>query len=895
MTTVRTAELSELVTAASRVCAEGLLTLEIAGEPGSGRTTLLAALSGELSRRGWQVCHIEADEVRRRIPYGAVATACRSLALQNSYSDRLRRDAVIALDVLTADHHDDLWFGRAEEAMTRLLTALTTTGPVLLTLAHPHHLDPDSTALLSALTTRLTQQPVALATASPIVRQSRPGVSSLIRQSGPRAELEPLDAGQLSVVLAEHGIAPDEELRGLVEEWADGSPAFAVALSRASRRSPLAVGLGELPPVRLTDPGSLVRRVLPGGADLREVARAAAVLGRIGLDRLELLIRLTGLPGTAAAFDALIALGVLRPDGSAFTHRLVRAALYDELGPAQRRRLHGAIAGYLAGDRHGLRELAWHVAESGVPGDDEAVAILSEVAENVRAVAPREALAAAERAMQLSPDEAPRLHAIRCRALVRLGRPAEAVEAGRRALAGPANAALDRETRRRTVTAVLGSLYSGGRTTEALEVIDAEPYPGAVLRSHRALLLTFTGATDHARREAAHAEHDLATATPADQVVASGRLAMVSTMLADHDRAIRYADRAVDAAGSSRSLRRQALAIGACTTALAGLVDDAASRLALAAADDGQGFDGQGFDGELLTATIVLDWLGGRWDDAITGIDRARSTLDPAQQVLLAGAVRAVELDIRTWRGEVDLAAALTQNPVQAPPNITNLFALSLANYRAERDGPAAALATIRAALGIDPGAAAYGCVLLARTAELGAEPTGLEELVAGRTSPWSRTALHRAAGLVRRDPGLLRQSIEDADGLVFEQARSRLALGLRTSTGTEQLHAAYKTFQALGAHGLRRTAGARLRELGAKVPRASGRQRGLLTESEERIARLVQQGMRNREIAAALHYSPRSVEVYLSRVYAKLGISSRLELARTLDGQLTAIGSARL
>ncbi|HYU85019.1 MAG TPA: helix-turn-helix transcriptional regulator, partial [Kribbellaceae bacterium] len=100
-----------------------------------------------------------------------------------------------------------------------------------------------------------------------------------------------------------------------------------------------------------------------------------------------------------------------------------------------------------------------------------------------------------------------------------------------------------------------------------------------------------------------------------------------------------------------------------------------------------------------------------------------------------------------------------------------------------------------------------------------------------------------------------------------------------------DELTEAYRTFQRLGAHGLRRTAGARLRELGAKVPRARTRAAGRLTESEERMARLVQQGMRNREIAAALHYSPRSVEVYLSRIYAKLGISSRLELARLLDG----------
>jgi len=47
-----------------------------------------------------------------------------------------------------------------------------------------------------------------------------------------------------------------------------------------------------------------------------------------------------------------------------------------------------------------------------------------------------------------------------------------------------------------------------------------------------------------------------------------------------------------------------------------------------------------------------------------------------------------------------------------------------------------------------------------------------------------------------------------------------------------------------------------------------------------------VQQGMRNRDIAAALHYSPRTIEVYLSRIYAKLHVSSRLELARVLDAR---------
>ena len=56
------------------------------------------------------------------------------------------------------------------------------------------------------------------------------------------------------------------------------------------------------------------------------------------------------------------------------------------------------------------------------------------------------------------------------------------------------------------------------------------------------------------------------------------------------------------------------------------------------------------------------------------------------------------------------------------------------------------------------------------------------------------------------------------------------------------------------------------------------------ITEAEENVARLVQQGLRNRDIAGALHYSPRTIEVYLSRSYAKRHVSARLELARVLD-----------
>ncbi len=48
--------------------------------------------------------------------------------------------------------------------------------------------------------------------------------------------------------------------------------------------------------------------------------------------------------------------------------------------------------------------------------------------------------------------------------------------------------------------------------------------------------------------------------------------------------------------------------------------------------------------------------------------------------------------------------------------------------------------------------------------------------------------------------------------------------------------------------------------------------------------SRLVRDGLSNRQIATAMHYSPKTIEVYLSRVYAKTGCASRLELIRAMD-----------
>jgi DNA-binding CsgD family transcriptional regulator len=126
------------------------------------------------------------------------------------------------------------------------------------------------------------------------------------------------------------------------------------------------------------------------------------------------------------------------------------------------------------------------------------------------------------------------------------------------------------------------------------------------------------------------------------------------------------------------------------------------------------------------------------------------------------------------------------------------------------------------------------------------------------------------------------------AAGSPIETARSQLCAGVhlrrhrRRSAAKVQLRRAVSTFRRLGA-----TTWADRAELelaatgeGSAATRGNGVLDGL-TARERDVASTVARGASNREVAAALHLSPKTVENQLSRIYAKLGVRSRTELAR--------------
>ncbi|HEX2774689.1 MAG TPA: ATP-binding protein, partial [Micromonosporaceae bacterium] len=125
-------ELRLVLDSVGRVPTAGLVAVAVTGEAGIGKSRLLAEAAQRLAERRWQVLRVHADRLERRVLYAALLTGLRQVAVDNSYTEGLRREAVNALDLddpeLTVP--PGVLFGRACAAVTRLFTALAAAGPL---------------------------------------------------------------------------------------------------------------------------------------------------------------------------------------------------------------------------------------------------------------------------------------------------------------------------------------------------------------------------------------------------------------------------------------------------------------------------------------------------------------------------------------------------------------------------------------------------------------------------------------------------------------------------------------------------------------------------------------------------------------------------------------------
>jgi DNA-binding CsgD family transcriptional regulator len=286
--------------------------------------------------------------------------------------------------------------------------------------------------------------------------------------------------------------------------------------------------------------------------------------------------------------------------------------------------------------------------------------------------------------------------------------------------------------------------------------------------------------------------------------------------------------------------------------------------------------------GQHSRTMAVIRRLGGDWEQALVDIRSDAAAMAEAGLRENLALLRNIQLDILLEQGRYDEAAPIIADPPPDCPlqiGLRQVSAARLALARGDREKAARllteALATppevVHRALGVQ-------VMLYGRAGETGAARAAslrLDEMTKTGGTPRARLSADLCAAGAFRDPARAEAALETArgDGLRFEEAQARFVLGVLGDTA--QLPRAHAIFSELDAVPWRDRAAQRLREAGlAPTPVAT------LSPVERRVAELVAGGLNNPQIAEELHYSRKTVEVYLSRVYAKTGLHSRVELA---------------
>lgn len=910
----REGEFGELVAAIDAAAGDGGAVL-LRGEAGIGKSKLLARGVDVVMERGWHVLHVRPDELEHGIPYAAFGHALSYHGFPAAGELGQLADALAgALDVGAQQR-----VASVHAAAARLFSALRDEAPTVIALDDLHLVDDDTVVLVARLLRLPARNPLVLLGALRKPGVEPQGATGLLLERLARdellrvVELGPMtDAGTESLLAAVLTRSPDGPLVRLVQARSEGNPFFAVqtvldlaedgALDVDGDRCRLSGQSSELSADRRT---AVLHRVLRVGADARRLSRAIALVGSVGLGRLGVAAELASLSPDEAevAFDALVERGILRSgggDGSyRFCHPLVRDALYQEIGPAERHRWHRQAAewlGRLPPSPEVEAEIALHVRETAEVGDEESIVVLSRAAERACTAAPRSAIPWFHHALAIIPPEDARhadLTARLARALFLAGRPRDAVEAGRAAVARLPGA----PTRQRVATLVIEALVEIQAIEEAAEMIEAERAQGTSslrLTAQAAYVFAVAGRLAEAEEAAAEATVGLGAASPRDRVnalvhlmhmrsVASGFAALPMLLQS-------LASAAEDAPLTARLNAHAAMAYLLAVQGETRACSEAIVRGQELLAESGWTL----YRAELATAQARNAANLGDWDTALSIIESVAGELEEAGSLVYLTVLRDIETEIHAHRGDWVAAQRAARAVTSGHPTFTALVSAraALGWLSGDVDGARDQLtrqlahqvpAGVRAALMVNLADVEVeaGDPAVARAILDEVEVHGSQSLDHGSFIV-ARLALGRANGDV--DAVVEAAKVADEHGLALLRGRARLYLGALGEEPQQNLGEAVRLFQSLGATPWRRRAAAELRTRGLKVPRRRRRGPELLTDTETQIARLVQLGRPNREIALTVSLSVRTVEAYLSRIYAKTGCANRFELARALD-----------
>jgi DNA-binding CsgD family transcriptional regulator len=178
----------------------------------------------------------------------------------------------------------------------------------------------------------------------------------------------------------------------------------------------------------------------------------------------------------------------------------------------------------------------------------------------------------------------------------------------------------------------------------------------------------------------------------------------------------------------------------------------------------------------------------------------------------------------------------------------------------------------------------------------------GFEQWASHTTPPWALALVPRCRGLLSAGAAADRHFAEalrlhSPSSRPFDRARTELLYGQalrrarRRAEAREHLRAALTTFEQLGAAPWAERARTELRVSGETPRQRDPSALDQLTPQELQVVRFVGEGATNREVAAQLFLSPRTIDYHLRQIFTKLGISSRAELIRLrADERLTSV-----
>jgi len=632
----------------------------------------------------------------------------------------------------------------------------------------------------------------------------------------------------------------------------------------------------------------------------------------------------------SAAEDA--GLVTLSPQGVVFRHPLVRSAITQITPAGQRRRCHRAVAASLAGsnrpDDEGRR--AWHLAAAAPGLDDTAADLLEEAGGRAtRAAGFSSASHAFERAAQLTYDREVR----RRRFLAAAGAAYQAGQGGRAqellteaaGVGGSASGEFD-------LLRLQGRLDTWqGHPRQAFDRLvtaahaEADPRLSAQLLLDAVVASAFSGAPVPTLAAAEEAlalapASDADTALIARLAVGAGHMLLGEShlglpLLAGHEDLIALTERSHDSLPYVSSVAFCLLLgddLPAATRLLEAVVSAATKRGATSALPFA------------LTVRAHTDFRLGAWDAALAGAhlaaelaaDMSRSTdLAHAQAVLaLIAAAQGRDDDCHRLAAESTERAAAAQALSTEVHCHSALALLELGHGRADRAiAPLERAEAMCRSLGLmELTHWQWAADLLEARVRCGSGE-GTAELASLLSSHGERSRRALPQALAARAAGLL----DDSEGFdahfatalgwhaqvrrPFETGRTHLCFGerlrrvKRRGEARRQLEAALDIFTRLGAVPWAERARSELAAAGTALSRPQRLPTDVLTPQELQIALTVIEGATNRDVAARMFLSPKTVEYHLGHVYRKLQVSSREELKTVLrhDGDFASAGPA--